>query len=121
MGDKVKVSNFMIETFQRDMSFNKLRVSEDIGQALKFTLFKLMELLTNGVEATALREAKNALIQAEGEEDQLDFNHPKVAELMALDSGIELDKIEMLVKDIPKAFTLEDMIRTSWLIEFKDE
>lgn len=121
MSDKIKVKNFMIERFQKDISFQKLQVSEDLGQDIKFTLYKLMEILTNGPEAKALIEAKNALIRAEGEDEQLSFNHPKVVELMELDSGIELDRIIMLVKDIPKVFTLEDMRLTSWLIEFKDE
>lgn len=121
MGNKVKISNFMIERFQRDISFKKLRVAEDISQAMKFELFKLVERLTNGTEAKAMLAAKNALIKAEGKDEQLSFNHPKVQELMELDSGIELDKIVMLAKDIPSAFTLEDMRQTAWLIEFKDE
>ena len=121
MTEKVKFTNFMIEKFQRDISFQKLRVSEDLSQELKFELFKLVEILTNGPEAKALIAAKNELIRTDGKKDILSFDHPKVQELMNLESGIEFNKLYVCVKDIPKALTPEDMRQISWLIEFKDE
>ena len=120
MVDKVKVTNYMIEKFRRDISFQKLRVAEDLSQDMKFQLFKVVEILISGPEAKALQAAKDALIEANTDKDQLPFNHPKVRELMEVDSGVELDRLSMFKKDIPKSFTLEDMLLTSWLIEFKD-
>lgn len=121
MGDKIKITNFMIEKFHRDISFKKLQVATELSQEFKFKLFKMFESMLNSKEARALAEAKNALIEASSDSKELAFDHPKVTELMELDSGIELEKLIMSVKDIPHNFTLEDMMVTSWLIEFKDE
>ena len=118
---KVKITNFMIERFQRDESFTKLRRAIGLGAADKYRIFKLAEILMNGPEARALNAAKDELIKSTSDKEQLSYNHPKVLELMELESGLELEKLTLQASKLPADFTPEDMIITSWLIEYEDD
>ncbi|MGB2828565.1 MAG: hypothetical protein WBC50_10295 [Dehalococcoidales bacterium] len=148
---KVKITNFMIENFQREQSFMKLRRAIGLGAADKYKIFKLAEILMNGPEARALNAAKDELVKTteekkrlevieakgrfiEGKEKEVDkaikeieqksqltYTHPKVRELMELESGIELEKLILQASKLPADFTPEDMMITSWLIEYKDD
>lgn len=118
---KVRITNFMIERFQRDESFTKLRRAIGLGAADKYKIFKLAEILMNGPEARALSAAKNDLIKTTSEKEQLSYNHPKVMELMELETGLELEKLTLQANKLPADFTPEDMMVTSWLIEFGDQ
>ena len=118
---KVKITNFMIERFQRDESFTKLRRAIGLGAADKYRIFKLAEILMNGPEARALNAAKDELIKSTSDKEQLSYNHPKVMELMELESGLELEKLTLQASKLPADFTPEDMMITSWLIEYEDD
>ena len=118
---KVKITNFMIENFQREQSFMKLRRAIGLGAADKYRIFKLAEILMNGPEARALNAAKDELIKSTNEKEQLSYTHPKVMELMELESGLELEKLTLQASKLPADFTPEDMMITSWLIEYEDD
>ena len=118
---KVKITNFMIENFQREQSFTKLRRAIGLGAADKYRIFKLAEILMNGPEARALNAAKDELIKSTSDKEQLSYNHPKVLELMELESGLELEKLTLQASKLPADFTPEDMMITSWLIEYEDD
>ena len=145
---KVKITNFMIENFQREQSFMKLRRAIGLGAADKYRIFKLAEILMNGPEARAFNAAKDELVkgtavkvkelirieselelekdelnkrikQIEGKE-RLSYNHPRVKEIMELESGLEVEKLILQASKLPADFTPEDMMITSWLIEYAD-
>ena len=128
---KVKITNFMIERFQREGAFMKLRRAIGLRAADKYKIFKLSEILVNGPEARALNAAKDELIKAIAvkneqikkieEKEQLSYNHPKVLELMDLESGLELEKLILQASKLPADFTPEDMMITSWLVEYLDD
>ena len=118
---KVKITNFMIENFQREQSFTKLRRAIGLGAADKYRIFKLAEILMNGPEARALNAAKDELIKSTSDKEQLSYNHPKVMELMELESGLEIEKLTLQASKLPADFTPEDMMITSWLIEYVAE
>ena len=128
---KVKITNFMIERFQREESFMKLRRAIGLRAADKYKIFKLAEILINGPEARALNAAKDELIKEIAvknehikkieEKEQLTYNHPKVMELMELESGLELEKLTLQASKLPSDFTPEDMMITSWLIEYMED
>jgi len=118
---KVKITNFMIERFQRDESFMKLRRAIGLRAADKYKIFKLAEILMNGPEARAFNAAKDELIKTTDEKEQLSYNHPKVLELMNLETGLELDKLVLQASKLPADFTPEDMMITSWLIEYVED
>ena len=118
---KVKITNFMIERFQRDESFAKLRRAIGLGAAHKYKIFKVAENMMNGPEARALNKAKDELIKSISDKEQLSYNHPKVKELMELESGLELEKLILQASKLPADFTPEDMIITSWLVEYVDD
>jgi len=65
-------------------------------------------------------ELNKRIMQIEGKE-QLSYNHPKVLELMELESGLEVEKLILQASKLPADFTPEDMMITSWLIEYVDE
>ena len=145
----VKITNFMIENFQREKSFQKLRRAIGLGAADKYRIFKLAEIVMNGPEARALNAAKDELvketaakvkelikIETELElekaeldkrikhieaEEQLSYTHPKVMELMELESGLEVEKLTLQASKLPADFTAEDMMITSWLIEYAND
>jgi len=117
---KVKVTNFMIERFQREQSFTKLRRAIGLGAADKYKIYKLTEILMNGPEARALNAAKDELIKNTDEKEQLSYTHPKVLELMELESGLEVEKLTLQASKLPADFTPEDMMITSWLIEYTE-
>ena len=145
---KVKITNFMIERFQREEAFVKLRRAIGLRAADKYRIFKLAEILMNGPEARAFNAAKDELVketavkvkeliriesglglekdelnkrimQIEGKE-KLSYNHPKVLELMELESGLEVEKLTLQASKLPADFTPEDMMITSWLIEYME-
>lgn len=118
---KAKITNFMIERFQREESFMKLRRAIGLRAADKYKIFKLAEILINGPEARALNAAKDELIKTTDEKEQLSYNHPKVMELMELETGLELDKLILQASKLPSDFTPEDMMITSWLIEYMED
>jgi len=118
---KVKITNFMIERFQREEAFMKLRRAIGLGAADKYKIFKLAEVLMNGPEARALGMAKDELIKTTDEKEQLTYTNPKVMELMELESGLELEKLILQASKLPADFTPEDMMITSWLIEYADD
>jgi len=118
---KVKITNFMIEQFQREQSFMKLRRSIGLGAATKYLIFKLSEILMNGPEARALNAAKDELIKTTDGKEQLSYAHPKVMELMDLDTGLEVEKLTLQASKLPADFTPEDMMITSWLIEYVEK
>ena len=118
---KVKVTNFMIERFQREESFTKLRRAIGLGAADKYKIFKLSEILINGPEAKALNAAKDELIKTSDGKEQLSYTHPKVVELMDLETGLEVEKLILQISKLPEDFTPEDMMITSWLVEYMDE
>ena len=119
--NKVKITNFMIDIFQREESFKKLRKATGLRAADKYKIFKLTEILTNGPEARALNAAKDELIKTSKDNEQLSYTHPKVLELMELESGIELEKLTLQASKLPADFSPDDMMITSWLIDYKDE
>ena len=118
---KVKITNFMIENFQREEAFAKLRRAIGLGAADKYKIFKLSEILINGPEARALSAAKDEIIKTTTDKEQLSYNHPKVMELMELETGLELDKLTLQANKLPSDFTPEDMMITSWLIEYVEK
>jgi len=118
---KVKITNFMIERFQREQSFMKLRRAIGLGAATKYLIFKLSEILMNGPEARALNAAKDELIKTTDGKEQLSYAHPKVMELMDLDTGLEVEKLTLQASKLPADFTPEDMMITSWLIEYVEK
>ena len=109
----------MIERFERDESFGKLRRATWLGTSDKYEIFKLAEILMNGPEGRAFNAAKDELVKTTKSDEQLSYNHPKVMELMNLETGLELDKITLQVSELPADFTPEDMMTTSWIIEYK--
>ena len=117
----VKVTNFMLDIFNREGSFKKLRQAIGLGAADKYKIFKLSEILLNGPEARALNAAKDELIKANKENEQLSYNHPKVVELMELESGLELEKLILNISKLPPNFTPEDMMVTAWLVNYIDD
>jgi len=160
---KVKITNFMIERFEQETAFIKLRRplplredeikmgKPDFNLEYRLKIFKLSEILMNSPEARAFNRLKNELIKiieekkqievveekerlkgAEQKEvdkairaievkEQLTYNHPKVLELMNLETGLELDKLVLQVNKLPGDFTPEDMMITSWLIEYVED
>ena len=118
---KVKITNFMIERFQREEAFMKLRRAIGLRAADKYKIFKLAEILINGPESRALNAAKDELIKTTDEKEQLSYNHPKVMELMDLDTGLEVEKLTLQASKLPADFTPEDMMITSWLIEYMED
>ena len=118
---KVKITNFMIDMFNREESFQKLRRAIGLRAAEKYLIFKLAEILINGPEARALNAAKDELIKTTDAKEQLSYTHPKVLELMELESGLEVEKLTLQASKLPADFTPEDMLITSWLIEYVDE
>ena len=118
---KVKITNFMIENFQREQSFMKLRRAIGLGAATKYLIFKLSEILMNGPEARALNAAKDELIKTTDGKEQLSYAHPKVMELMDLDTGLEVEKLTLQASKLPADFTPEDMMITAWLVNYIDD
>ena len=118
---KVKIANFMIERFQREEAFMKLRRAIGLRAADKYKIFKLAEILINGPEARAFNAAKDELIKATDGKEQLSYTHPKVLELMELESGLEIEKLTLQVSKLPADFTPDDMMITSWLIEYVND
>ena len=118
---KVKITNFMIENFQREQSFQKLRRAIGLGAADKYKIFKLSEILMNGPEARALNAAKDELIKTTDGKEQLSYTHPKVLELMELESGLEVEKLILQASELPADFTPEDMMITSWIVEYIED
>lgn len=49
---------------------------------------------------------------------ELRLDDPRVKELFELDSGVEIEKIELDVSTVPDTFTPEDMLRTGMFINY---
>ena len=118
--EKVKITNFMVDIFQREASFKKLRQAIGLRAADKYKIFRLTEVLTNGPEARALNAAKDEMIKT-NKDEKLSYTHPKVVELMELESGLEIEKLTLKVSRLPADFTPEDMMITSWLVDYTDD
>ena len=117
---KVQITNFMIDVFNREESFRKLRSAIGLGAADKLKIYRISEILMNGPEARALNMAKEELIKTTDEKEQLSYTHPKVKEIMDLESGLEVEKLTLQTSKLAANFTPEDMMITSWLIEYTD-
>jgi hypothetical protein len=129
-GEIIKLTNGMIDGFLNNPSITKLRQLKGLRAELRYKIFKLWETIVASPEAKALSDTKNELVK-EHEESQaklkpeqrvpLTLENPKVQELFAIGSGLEVKKIIIPSDQLTGEFTPFDMNATAWLIEFVEK
>lgn len=121
-GEVVKLTNGMIDGFQRNESIRKLR-KERLSIVQRQELYKLSRTIIDSTEAKALQDHLQAM-EAERKKTEnsipLLVNDPEVMALFNLDSGLEVQKVKIPMKLLTTDFTADDMLLTDWIIEFEE-
>jgi len=135
-GEVVKLTNGMIDGFQRNESIRKLR-RQCLTIVQRQELYKLSRTIIDSAEAKALQDhlqdmeaehkkSQEILLQKAENKDKkaqimpLLNNDPKVLALFSLESGLEVRKICIPMKLLSTDFTADDMLVTDWIIQFEE-
>lgn len=121
-GEVIKLTNGMIDGFQRNESIIKLR-KERLSIVQRQELYKLSRTIIDSTEAKALQDHLQAM-EAERKKTQnptpLLVTDPEIQALFNLDSGLEVRKVQIPMKLLTTDFTANDMFVTDWIIDFEE-
>lgn len=125
--EKIKIINIMFEEFQSNPLIKALRTKKGEDPLLRFYMFKMTELMTKSHEAQAFFQAREEILVRHNEEQKnlsqaekkpLTLGHPEIVKLFNGESGLEIDRIDVPMQEVPEQFTAEDMANTSWMFNF---
>lgn len=128
-GELVKLTNAMIDGFVNNPSIRKLGQLKGLRAGLRFKVFRLWETIVNSPEHKALDASKAVMVKAHEDsqaklkpEDRtpLTIDNPKIQELFAMDSGLELRKLIIPNDQLSGEFTSADMSATVWIIQYEE-
>lgn len=123
----MKVQNATIELFlnpQLSPSLHKLKLisGKKVTAQTKMNVFRLFEKMTGSEESRAYQKLKEETIEKHGENGQMQMTHPEMVALLNAESGLEIDKLEISMKELEsfEEWTPQDMLNTSWIVEYKE-
>jgi len=119
--DTIKLTNGMIDGFQRNKSIRKLR-KERLSIVQRQELYKLSRTIIDSTEAKALRDHLQDMEAERNKTENITpllITDPEVQALFNLDSGLEVQKVRIPMKLLTTDFTTDDMLITDWIIDFE--
>jgi len=121
----VRFTNSMFFSFNNNQYISSIIGAKGLQSEDKQKLFRLSRQISESPEFKAYQDMmKEAIDDFEKEQEdqevkqQMFITHPKIAEIHALDSGFEVEKVCLLMEIVPDEISAADMLQASWIIEF---
>lgn len=125
--EMVKFTNGMLYAFQSGPGMKKvLAASEGISGADRHKMFVLIRTINESVQMKAFGDSMNEIATkfAKAQEpipiekrNALTIFYPAIQELFATDTGFEVKKLKLNLKELPEGVSAVDAAEVAWLIE----
>ena len=129
LGELLKLTNGMIDGFNRNQSILKLRNLKGLRADLRYKIYRLAETISNSPESKALGKTIEELINNHTKKQEkldpkertvLQTSDPGIQDVFNMESGLEINKLVIPTNQLSDEFTPYDMSACTWIIEFEE-